>query len=90
MIRVIALVIDKVIDKLTKRKPRDVSLKNHRQMFVSDLDSSCLKAVDIIIELANARQSFRMLVADQIEIDGTTYYWERVYEAGLGVKTNFG
>jgi len=36
-----------------------------------------LKAVDIIIQLTNARQSFRMLVADQIEIDGTTYYWER-------------
>jgi hypothetical protein len=40
-------------------------------MFARDLDSSCSKAIDIIVQLPNARQSIRALVADQIEIDGT-------------------
>src|ERR1700738_1457879 len=62
MIRMIAFVIDKMIDKLIEWKPRDVSLKNHCQNLDCNFDGRQSEAIDIIIQLTIMRQGSSVFV----------------------------
>ena len=55
MIRVIAFVVDEMIDESIKRKPRNVSSENHRQIRSPVTLIVLAETVDNIIQLADAR-----------------------------------